>query len=356
MKTLILFSSSEIGGAEQSLIRLYHYGKKDEFELGSLSGDGKILNNIAKTNVHKFGFNRRSFLNLIVSCYKAIKYSKKNKINILYICGFKACSIIRIYSLFFKTPKIIHAIRWNPVSNNTDDTIFRFFEKLFSFKTHAWICNSFSAKQTLTKYCGLPKDRIFPIHNGIGINNHTNIKKRKNIILTLSNFSPRKGIIEYLNVIEMVLKQNKNIKFILAGRDDMNGIVQEEIRRKKLDKFVDTPGFIDNPQKLIQKSKIMVLPSLLPEGCPTSVLEAMSWGLPIVCYDIKGLDELVIKNKTGYIIPLNNQKKMAEKINNLLTKSNIMEKLGSNGKQYVIKNFTLNEMLKKHRDVFSLFF
>ena len=29
----------------------------------------------------------------------------------------------------------------------------------------------------------------------------------------------------------------------------------------------------------------MVLPSLLPEGCPTSILEGMSWGLPIVCYN-----------------------------------------------------------------------
>ena len=58
----------------------------------------------------------------------------------------------------------------------------------------------------------------------------------------------------------------------------------------------------------------MVLPSLLPEGCPTSILEGMAWGLPIVCYDIKGVNELVINNKTGFIVSLNNKKKMAEMI------------------------------------------
>ena len=44
MKTLILFSSSEIGGAEQSLSRLSYAGKKGEYLLGSLSGDGILLN------------------------------------------------------------------------------------------------------------------------------------------------------------------------------------------------------------------------------------------------------------------------------------------------------------------------
>ena len=45
MKTLILFSSSEIGGAEQSLSRLSIAGNNGEFILGSLSGEGRLLDN-----------------------------------------------------------------------------------------------------------------------------------------------------------------------------------------------------------------------------------------------------------------------------------------------------------------------
>ena len=61
--------------------------------------------------------------------------------------------------------------------------------------------------------------------------------------------------------------------------------------------LIFAPGFILNTETLFQNSKIMVLPSLLPEGCPTSILEGMSWGLSIVCYNIKGLNELVLNNK-----------------------------------------------------------
>ena len=59
MKTLILFSSSEIGGAEKSLSRLAQKGNVDEFILGSLSGNGVLLKSKynTKQQVYKFGFN-----------------------------------------------------------------------------------------------------------------------------------------------------------------------------------------------------------------------------------------------------------------------------------------------------------
>ena len=55
---------------------------------------------------------------------------------------------------------------------------------------------------------------------------------KKNYILTLSNFAPRKGIVEYLEVIEKVIKEKNNINFIIAGRDDMDGKVQKEIKKR----------------------------------------------------------------------------------------------------------------------------
>ncbi len=358
MKTLILFSSSEIGGAEQSLSRLASVGNNKEFILGSLSGEGILLKNniLQKVGVQKFGYQKVSFFNLVLSCFKSLKFAKEQNIMNIYICGFKACTIIRIFSLFMKTPKIFHAIRWNPISNNFDDKIFRLLERFFIFQTKAWICNSYSAKKTLIKYCGVPKNKIFSIHNGINIPNiKKDSSKKENVILTLSNFAERKGIIEYLSVIEIVVKTYKNIKFILAGRDDMKGLVQKEIKKRKLENFITTPGFVQNTESLLKTSRIMVLPSILPEGCPTSILEGMSWGLPIICYDISGIEELVIKNKTGYIASLNNKKEMADMIIKLLRNPNILKKFGTNGNKIVSQNFTLNGMLRKHRNIFNSF-
>ena len=358
-KTLILFSSSEIGGAEKSLSRLAHKGEYNEFILGSLSGEGMLLQSKTNTKlqVHKFGFKKPSFFNLILSCFRAIIFSKKNSIDFVYICGFKACTIIRIFSIFIKTPKIIHAIRWNPKSNNKDDKIFRKLEKLLVFKTYGWICNSKSAKDTLVTSCKIPKENIISIYNGIDIKEkifNTNRNTTK-MILTLSNFAPRKGIIEYLNVIEKVISKNQKVIFILAGRDDMNGAVQKIIKEKKLEKFIQTPGFVNNTDEILKKADLVVLPSLLPEGCPTSILEAMSFGKPIIGYNINGLNELVINNETGLLVPLNDQETLTSSILELLNNSELIEKFGKNSYNRVIKKFTLNKMLNKHRNFINNF-
>ena len=354
MKTLILFSSSDIGGAEKSLSRLAQKGEMDEFILGSLSGDGMLLRSKINTKlkVNKFGFKKSSFISLIFSCVKAVIFSKKHNIDFLYICGFKACTIIRIFSIFIKIPKIIHAIRWNPKSNNNDDKIFRKLEKFFIFKTSGWICNSKSSKETLVDSCKIPKEKIICIYNGIDIKEKTiNYKNNTSkVILTLSNFAPRKGIIEYLNIIEKVTNINQKVLFILAGRDDMNGLVQKRIKEKKLEKFIETPGFVHNTDETLRKADLVVLPSLLPEGCPTSILEAMSFGKPVIGYNINGLNELVINNETGRLVPLNDQESMASTILELIDSSELIEKFRKNSYNRVINKFTLNKMLNKHRN------
>ncbi len=351
-KTLILFSSGDVGGAEKSLSRLANVGEKKEYFLGSLSGGGDLFT-IHKKKLKKFGYQRNSLLSIIIGCYKAIRFSNQNKINNIYVCGFKACSIIRIFSFFIKTPKIIHAIRWNPISQNITDKFFRIFERFFISRTCRWICNSKSAKKTLSTFCGIPEDRIIVIYNGLEVKKPfiKNTSKEK-IVLTLSNFAPRKGIVEYLNVIERVINVDGSIKFIIAGRDDMRGKVQKEIKRKKLESFINTPGFVNNTSGLLESSKLLVLPSLLPEGCPTSILEGMAFGKPAIGYNIEGLNELIINNRTGFLIKKYNQENMAESILGLINNVSLIEKFGHNAYQEVKNNFSLKKMLRKHREVF----
>ena len=357
-RTLILFSSSEIGGAEKTLSRLANHGEKNEFYLGSLNGQGELLKQTKedRLKVESFGYKYTNKFNIILSCLNAIKFSKKIQADYIYICGFKACTIIRIFSIFFNVPKIIHAIRWNPISINKDDKIFRIFERLFIKQTCGWICNSKSTKDTLTIHCGIPPNKINIIYNGIDVKKpYLRKNSNKNVVLTLSNFAPRKGIIEYLNVIERVIKINSNVKFIIAGRDDMNGKVHQEIKNKNLEKFIETPGFVNQTSDLFKISKIMVMPSLLPEGCPTSILEGMSWGKPSIGYNIEGLKELIVNNKTGYLLNKYDEKSMADCILKLLNNPDLIEKLGYNAYKQIKKKFTLNKMLYKHREFFNYF-
>ena len=160
LKILILFTSSQIGGAEKSLSRLALFSKNKNISLGTLSGEGPLMSSMKDIIVYKFGKNKQSIVGLIIGCFKVINFCKRNNIKILYISGFRACILIRTFSIFIKTPKIIHAIRWNPLTNNKTDLFFRSFERFFVSQTDLWICNSKSAKNTLTKKCGIPHNKV----------------------------------------------------------------------------------------------------------------------------------------------------------------------------------------------------
>ena len=69
-------------------------------------------------------------------------------------------------------------------------------------------------------------------------------------------------------------------------------------KKKELEEYVETPGFVKTTSDLIKISKFMVMPSILPEGCPTSIIEGMASGKPAIGYNIEGLKELIKNNKT----------------------------------------------------------
>ena len=62
---------------------------------------------------------------------------------------------------------------------------------------------------------------------------------------------------------------------------------------------------------------IFVLPSLR-EGFPNVILEAMASSLPVVATDVGGVREIIIQDKTGFIIPSANPSALFESLAKLI--------------------------------------
>mgnify|MGYP001361678826 FL=1 len=77
-------------------------------------------------------------------------------------------------------------------------------------------------------------------------------------------------------------------------------------------------GFKKDINPYYKIAKLSVLPSTWGEGCPTSIIESMSWGTPVLTYDVGGCSELITNNKDGIIVPRNNENKLYESIKKLL--------------------------------------
>ncbi len=82
-----------------------------------------------------------------------------------------------------------------------------------------------------------------------------------------------------------------------------HGELQEELlklaKELKVEQQVLFPGYREDLWELYKASDIFVFPSL-QEGLPAALLEAMAAGLPSVCSDIRGNNELIINGCGGY--------------------------------------------------------
>ena len=117
-------------------------------------------------------------------------------------------------------------------------------------------------------------------------------------------------------------------------------------------------GFKNNVNEWILKSSFIALHSLWGEGCPTSILEAFSLGVPALAYDIDGNHELIQNNHNGYLIEKYNKKmenleSIKENVKQLFTA--YLEKKGQRRtpERYAILDEIYSN--KKHFDVDTLY-
>lgn len=125
-------------------------------------------------------------------------------------------------------------------------------------------------------------------------------KKVKNEILQIcyiSNISKSKGTFELVRAVQ---SYNKDIKLIIAG--DFLSDKDEFLELIVNDENISYVGFANKKKKdeLLSCSDIFCLPSYLEEGSPISIIEAMSYGLPVIASD-KGCIKDMIQD-IGFVL------------------------------------------------------
>lgn len=360
-KILLLFSSSSIGGAERSLTRMATYDQENRpiYFLATLCGDGEYADFVRSIGhiPNIFGNKKSSFG--IASIIKVIFFLYQEKIDILYICGLKAAIIFRLLRFIYPSIKIVHGIRSSPGSNSRLDFIMRKTEKLLHPLTNLYITNSKIAANILIKNCHIPERKIITIYNGVENFPLSSFRKKindhKNNIITIANLLPGKGHIEYLDIIQTVLNNTNDTYFYFIGRDDMNGRVQEEIKKRNLVGKVICTNYISNINNYLETATIMVLPSK-GEGSPTSILESMSYQIPVIAYSVGGIPELINHDIDGYIIEPFNKNEMARLIIHLLKNPNINIHMGESGRKKIEKFFTIKLCAQQHDETLKMLF
>ncbi len=89
------------------------------------------------------------------------------------------------------------------------------------------------------------------------------------------------------------------------------------------------------------------------EGLPRNVMEAMAAGLPVVAYDIRGCNDLVIEGVTGFLVPMGDLSAMRNKLEWLAEHPQERRDMGAAGRKRIEETFALDKVLPQMRIIYQ---
>lgn len=193
---------------------------------------------------------------------------------------------------------------------------------------------------------------IFPIENIVVIENYGIITKNllksecNNQIVFLGAITKMKGCYDIPDVVEYVVKEIPDCKFVIAGEGDIKQI-KALVKEKNIEENVIFPGWVRGITKeiLLRESDIFFLPSYT-EGMPMSILDAMGYALPIVSTNVGGIPKLVRSGENGHLSEPGDVEGFSNGIINLLQNKNKLKNAGIESYKIVKEKYSLEAHVK----------
>lgn len=177
---------------------------------------------------------------------------------------------------------------------------------------------------------------VIVVKNVIGKPHVNKVKTEKFTLLFLGRLCVRKGIYDLMDVLlKYHAELDGKVKFLFGGDGDVEQ-VNQFVKENHLENIAEYQGWVNGDKKeyLLNMADAYILPSY-NEGLPISVLEAMSYSLPIISTTVGGIPEIVKNNENGFLIEPGDKETMYQAIKSLKDNTEMCVNMGKKSKEKV---------------------
>ena len=164
------------------------------------------------------------------------------------------------------------------------------------------------------------------------------------LVGVVTRITPEKGI-HFLVRAMRELKGEKDVKLLIVGgpyfqKDvDYMGALKQEVTDLGIEDSVIFTGFLSDTRIVTSLLDIVLVPSIIPEACPRTIIEAMAVGKPVIATPLGGSKELVTVG-TGILVPPEDASAVAEAIATLATDRERLAAMGTAARDRAVQLFS----------------
>ena len=172
------------------------------------------------------------------------------------------------------------------------------------------------------------------------------------IVLGVGRIVAEKGM-EYL--IRAFARIRHQAKLIIVGKGSALESLKSLAQELEVSDRISFSGWLPhgNLAAFYRQCAVVVVPSVAPESFGMVGIEAMSYGKPVLAFDIGGISDWLQHGETGFLVPPRDELSLAEKMNFLLESPGLAEEMGRKGRSVVEEKFSPNRHMEHLVSVFK---
>jgi len=338
----------QIGGAEKHFVNINNALARHQriaIYVGGDRDDPGLYNDLDPQTVRvKIHIRKRSFLYGIWRLKKELeKYD---------------CDVVHTHMFWANLYGVI-AARWAgvPVIVTTEHG-----ENRWKKSYHSWLERHVISRFTDKRFCvsrrileqrlktdGVPEEKLQVIANGTTVPAvPAQLWKNPQVVIgSVGRFVWQKDFCLFVDVIAELRKRDLDIRGCLVG----DGPEMQNIRNKIVDMdlrdVIELTGFDTDTDKWFQYFDLYALTSR-EEGLPVSLLEAMSYGLPVVATNVGAVSEVLAGGAVGKVVPPEDVKHFADAVESYLNNKENASETGRQSRKRVEKEYSIKAIASQY--------
>lgn len=278
------------------------------------------------------------------------RFAKSNNINIIHSHGRGAGIYGRILGLLTRIPVIHthHGLYLEKYSGITKLFMVN-LERLLNYATTRVVFVSPSEVAACAESGAFDKLKSVVISNSVSIPPNLSCSQRsdnKFQFIVVTRLEAEKGNTQLIDIMNELKTHTSQFHLTIVGDGPERMEVQNKVSSYGLENHVVLLGARDDVPELLLNFDAYITASH-GEAHSIAMLEAMSYALPVIASRVRGHVDMISDGVNGILFDLNDLEKAASNILQLINNPKLLLRMGSNGRDLIINNYSLEVMLSR---------
>lgn len=309
-------------------------------------GEGELAKRLLpyKIKQHHVSVNNRSFLNPF-KVAQLVNFFKTNQISTVIFnsprdlkLGGKAAKKAGVKNIVYRRGIAVE-VKKKPLN-----------EKLFKDIVTHFIFNSKATKELLEKNFKeiIATKKTAIIYNAIDFLPITSSPTLNTplIIGNAGRLVEQKAQHFLIEIAKELKQKGVTFKIQIAGEGPLHSELATQIKQKNLTEEIELLGFVENMKTFMQKIDVFVSTAIW-EGFGFVLAEAMAQKKPVLAFNLSSNPELINDGENGFLIPPNDIKVFANKLELLIKDAALRNQMGENAYLFAKTNFERQQQFQK---------